>query len=91
MGEATNARDFMLIAKTTAQGDRAFHERLRTALRLAALSFPQIAWRADFDLGPREHVEIVSAPDHGAARALTEMLNHTCGVRVELAPLRNGW
>lgn len=91
MGEATNARDFMLIAKTTAQADRAFHERLRAALRLAALSFPQVAWRADFDLGPREHVEIVSAPDHGVARALTEMLSHTCGVRVELAPLRNGW
>lgn len=91
MGEATNARDFMLIAKTTAQGDGAFHERLRTALRLAVVSFPQIARRADFDIGPREHVEIVSAPDHGVARALTEMLSHTCGVRVELAPLRNGW
>ena len=91
MGEATNARDFMLIAKTTAQSERGFHERLRAALRLAALSFPQIAWRADFDVGPREHVDIFSAPDHAAARAVTEMLNHTCGVRVELAPLRDGW
>lgn len=90
MGELSTVHDFMLIAKNT-QGDGDFHRRLRAALELAALSYPQIAWRADFDLGPREHVDIFSAPDRDAARAVAEMLNHTWGVRAELAPLRNGW
>jgi len=91
MGEATNARDFMLIAKTTAQSERGFHERLRAALRLAAVSFPQIAWRADFDVGPREHVEIFGASDHAAARAISDAVSRAGGVRTELAPLRDGW
>jgi hypothetical protein len=90
MGELSSVRDFMLIAKA-AQDDSDFHQRFRAALRLAAVSYPQIAWRADFDLGPREHVDIFSAPDRGAARELSEMLNRICDVRVELAPLRNGW
>ena len=90
MGESATLRDFMMIAKAT-RVDDAFHSRVRETVRLAAVLHPEITWRADFDLGPCEHVDIFSAPDHGAARALTEMLNHTCGVHVELAPLRNGW
>jgi len=88
--QSTGNPDFMLIAKAT-DAARDFHPRLRAALRLAAASFPQIAWRADFDVSPREHVDIFSAPSHDAARALVQMLNRSCGVRAELAALKRRW
>ena len=90
MGQAGSFRDFMLIITAGHQASD-FHPRVREALRLAAATHPQVAWRADFDVGPREHVEVFSAPDFAAARQVTAALAGVPGVRTELAPLKNGW
>jgi hypothetical protein len=90
MGQLGNLRDFILIARAT-QGAADFHERIRGALRLAAASLSQVAWRADFDVGPGEHVEIFGAPDSGYARKVSELVTAIPGVRAEIAPLRKGW
>jgi hypothetical protein len=90
MGESATLRDFMMIAKAT-RVDDAFHSRVRETVRLAAVLHPEITWRADFDLGPCEHVDIFSAPDRGAARAISDAVSEAGGVRAELAPLRNRW
>ena len=90
MGESETLRDFMLIAIAT-RADDAFHSRVHEAVRLAAARHPEIAWRAEFDVGPREHVEIFGAFDHAAARAISDAVSQAGGVRAELARLRNGW
>ena len=90
MGQLGNMRDFILIARATQRaGD--FHERIRGAVRLAAASLPELAWRADFDVGPGEHVEIFGAPDSEYARKVCELVTAIPGVRVEVAPLAKGW
>jgi hypothetical protein len=83
-------RDFMLIARSI-DGSGEFHARIKQALQFAAADRPEVAWRAEFDLGPKEHVEVFTAPDIGTAREVSDMVNTVAGVRIELAPLRNGW
>lgn len=90
MGHTADLKDFMLIARAAGAGD-AFHARIRQALERAAATHPGIAWRADFDLGPTEHVEVFSAPDFASAREVSRMMSTLEGVRAELAPLRSGW
>jgi hypothetical protein len=90
MGELANLRDFMLIARAI-EPSAEFLPRLREALRLAAASHPEIAWRAYFDVSPRDHVEIFSAPDFAAAREVSALLSGVQGMRAELAPLKNRW
>ena len=90
MGQLRDLRDFILIARAT-QGAGDFHERIRGAVRLAAASLPEVAWRADFDVGPGEHVEIFGAPDSGYARKVSELVTAIPGVRAEIAPLGKGW
>jgi hypothetical protein len=90
MEQPENLRDFILIARATQRaGD--FRDRIRGAVRLAAASLPDIAWRADFDFGPGEHVEIFGAPDSSAAHRVSELMSAVPGVRAEVAPLRSRW
>jgi hypothetical protein len=90
MGQISSLRDFMVIARA-AEGAEKFHARIRQVLDMAALVHPEISWRAQFELGPSEHVEVFSAPDFGAAREVSRMMGALQGVRAELAPLRKGW
>lgn len=90
MGQASNLRDFMVIARATGEAQN-FHKRIKQAMRIAADALPQIAWRADFDLGPREHVDVISAPDLGSARKVVAVVTQLDGVNAELALLRKPW
>lgn len=90
MRQTSRIRDFMLIVTAGHQASD-FHPRVREALRLAAATHPEVAWRADFDVGPSEHVEVFSAPDFAAARQVSAVLDGVPGLRTELAPLKNGW
>jgi hypothetical protein len=90
MGQLGNLKDFMLIV-TASQGNEDFHPRVRSALEFAAAAHPEVALRADFDVGPREHVEVFTAPDMGTARNIAYSVGKLEGLRAELAPLRSGW
>ena len=90
MGQLGSLKDFMLII-TAAQGGEDFHPCVHSALQLAAAAHPEVALRADFDVGPREHVEVFTAPDIGTARDIAHSISKMEGLRAELAPLRNGW
>ena len=90
MGHFASLKDFMLIARGT-EGAEKFHDRIKQAIDIAARMHPDIAWRAQFEIGPTEHVEVFSAPDFGAARQVSSLMGALAGVKAELAPLRNGW
>jgi hypothetical protein len=90
MGQLGSLKDFMLIVRRTAAGEE-FHARVKQAVELAARVHPDIAWRAQFELGPAEHVEVFSAPDLGAARQVSNLMGALHGVKAEVAPLRHGW
>ncbi|HEX6267223.1 MAG TPA: hypothetical protein VFZ81_10040 [Burkholderiales bacterium] len=90
MGQLGNPKDFMLII-TASQGSDDFHPRVRSALQFALAAHSEVALRADFDVGPREHVEVFTAPDIGTARDIAHSLGKLAGLRAELAPLRHGW
>ena len=83
-------RDFMLIARST-DGNGRFHDRIKRAVQMASASRPEVTWRAEFDLSAKEHVEVFSAPDIAVAREVSNVVSAVDGLRVELAPLRNGW
>jgi hypothetical protein len=90
MALQANLKDFMLITRATdAAGD--FHARVRQALEIAASLHPAIAWRAQFELGPAEHVEVFSAPDSAQARQVSGIMGALAGVRAEVAPLTKAW
>lgn len=90
MQQLTSARDFMLIARST-RGDEKFHARIGQVVDLAKKLYPTISWRAQFELGPREHVEVFSAGDSAIARQVSRLLGALQDVKAELAPLRSGW
>jgi hypothetical protein len=90
MGQRAELQDFMLIARCTGE-DAVLHARIEQALRLAAAAHPQMRRLADFDLGARQHVEVISAPDRATARSVVDMVNGLEGVKAELAPMRGRW
>jgi hypothetical protein len=90
MGQLASLKDFMLIARATESAEK-FHARVKQVLEIAASLHPDIAWRAQFEIGPAEHVEVFSAPDSGVARQVSSLMGALQGVKAEVAPLRRGW
>ncbi|HEX6318944.1 MAG TPA: hypothetical protein VFZ84_08710 [Burkholderiales bacterium] len=90
MGQLASLNDFMLIARATESAEK-FHSRVKQVLEIAASLHPDIAWRAQFEIGPAEHVEVFSAPDSGVARQVSSLMGALQGVKAEVAPLRRGW
>jgi len=90
MRQLASFSDFMLIAHATESAEK-FHARVKQVLEVAANLHPDIAWRAQFEIGPAEHVEVFSAPDSGVARQVSSLIGALQGVTAEVAPLRKGW
>lgn len=91
---ATGARgqDFLFIARAIDEAHNGFQARVRGALSFALGRHPEITLRASFDLGPREHVEVFSAPTPTQARQLAEEMKHAAaGFRAEVVPLYSEW
>jgi len=90
MGQLDEPREFMLITRATGAADK-FSENVRQALRLATAMFPDIAWKAEFDAGPGEHVEVFSAPGAEEALRLWKHFAQVPGMRTEVMPLATRW
>jgi hypothetical protein len=87
-------RDYMLIthpAGNQRAAEAEFLAAVRQALTTARETFPAVAWQADFPLGPRDHVEVFSAPSEAMARQVCALVGALGGIRAEVSALRSGW
>lgn len=87
-------QDYMLITHPSAgRGDRGFEfeTMVRGALHAVREVFPTVEWRAEFSLGPRDHVEVFSAPNEATARQLGALVSSAEGISAEISPLRSAW
>jgi hypothetical protein len=90
MAQRARLKEFMLIARATGNAGR-FPDRIQQALRLAFVTFPAVSWKAEFALGPREHVEIFGAGSDDEARLVSQYFARAPGVRAEVLPLAMPW
>ena len=83
-------RDFIMICKSSGQDGDAFHGVLQRAMGAAKSAFPEIEWRADFSLTPRESVDVFSAPSVETAIKVSRLVR-AGGINAEVLPLRGSW
>jgi hypothetical protein len=87
-------RDYMLIthpAGRTAYPGGQFFACVRQAIGAARKAFPAVTWQADFPLGPRDYVEVFSAPDESMAQEVAAVVSTLGGITAEVSPLRSNW
>jgi hypothetical protein len=88
-------RDFMLITRPASEIVRRAAASFQTVVdeikSSASRACPQIQWRADFDLGGSDYVEIFSAPDYSTALRVSDIARNMPGVRAEIATLKSSW
>ncbi len=84
-------RDFIMITRSSLNQDAdAFQGVVQRALGAAKSAYPEIKWRADFTLNPREFVEVFSAPSMETAVKVSHLVR-AGGVYAEVLPLHGGW
>ena len=83
--------DFIMITRSSPRQDSdAFQGIVQRALGAAKSAYPEIEWRADFTLNPRECVEVFSAPSMDMAMRMSHLVR-AGGIDAEVLPLRGGW
>lgn len=87
-------RDYMLITHPAGQPlypGVQFLASAREAVIAARRAFPAITWQAEFPLGPRDYVEVFSAPSETMARDVAKVVSTVAGIRAEVSELRSAW
>jgi hypothetical protein len=88
-------RDYMLIAHPAARAARrdegSFKYRFETAVEAAHSACPDVEWRAGFVLGPKDYVEVFSAPSSEAAQKVVAVVGALGGLRAEVVALNSVW
>jgi len=87
-------RDYMLITHPVGQSANRggqFFACVREAVGAARKAFPAVTWQADFPLGPRDYVEVFSAPNESMAQEVAAVVSTVGGVTAEVSALRSAW
>ena len=86
-------RDYMLVLHPRKDAGPAgrFESMVDQAIGVARIAFPAVQWQADFQLGPRDHVEVVRAPSEAVARQVCTLLSAVAGVSAEVTRMTSSW